>query len=369
LTIEQGETIMMQHTFGAVVGLDPIVPVATLPDDLVECADTNDLLRYEDCLFSGDGTAFAGSEARDEHDEAALRTFFEGVIEWSDDYYSNGDGADSYAHLVTEDGAYMREQVKEWVITTYGGVDNWPDRMIDDFCEALADQMEFSVTHGCFGSSDFDLTFDSFDVGEQEEQIDLSCYELLAELHDQGRLEGLLEEIESEFCLNRNSKWDEATKTRSEGTIVSPGKYPCIMLYNNTDMWHHFGCSDEKAEEVWKETAELLFYRVYRCGTDYAVKSFYRPSFVDFDGSAACEAAAKQHGWDSAEFVNHGDWDNDAEDEHRALLECLYEVRGIAENDEEPSLDEWVKEAIDDACEDYEARFGREYRPRRGGVV
>jgi len=135
------------------------------------------------------------------------------------------------------------------------------------------------------------------------------------------------------------------------------------MFYVNTDMWHHFGASDGTMKEVWKETAENLEYRVYRCGADYAVCSFYRPSFVDFDGSVACEAAAKQHGWDSAEFVDHGNWDTDAEDEHRALLECLYEVRDAAEDDEESSLWEWAQEAISDAGLDYEAHFGREYNP------
>ena len=354
-----------QKTFGALVGLDPVVPVATLPDDLVACEDTNDLLRYADCLFAGDGKAFSEEEDRDDYDKDALRTLFKAIEQQVMKYNESGDGADAYAHLVTEDDAHMRGNVEEWVTDNWGNSDDWSERMIDDFCEALADQMEFSVSHGCFGSSGLDVTFDSFGLDEAEEQIDLSCYDSLADLHDQGRLEGLLEEIDREFCFYRTGKWDEATGRYDRGPFVSPGKYPCITVYVYLDMVHHFGCSDETMKEVWKETAELLFYRVYRCGDDYAICSFYCPSFLDFDSSAACEAAAKQHGWDSAEFVNHGDWDNDAENEHRALLECLYEVRDTAENDEEPSLDEWAKEAVDDAGRDYEERFGREYH-RKG---
>ena len=245
---------MMQKTFGPIVGLDPEVPIRRHPNDMIVCADTGNRVRHADCHYSADDEAWEDESERNDHDVDLLRTYFEGVIEWSDDWHASDDAAD---HLVQEGGGgYMRDNVKAWFDNRGVDYDDYPKDMIADICADHNLPMEVSISHGCFGSSDHDVTFDSYDCGECEEQVDLSGSELLTALHDRGDLEDLLEEIDREFCFYRNSKWDPATKTRTEGSIVSEGEYPCIMLYNCPDVWYHFGCSDDELQEVWGDYME-----------------------------------------------------------------------------------------------------------------
>lgn len=45
-----------QHTFGAIVGMEPVVPVAPHRDDLVECVDTGNRIERDDAIACDDGS-------------------------------------------------------------------------------------------------------------------------------------------------------------------------------------------------------------------------------------------------------------------------------------------------------------------------
>jgi hypothetical protein len=371
-------SIMQQRTFGVTVGMDALVPTRKHPNDQVICEDTGHVVRHADCFYSVDGTAFEDDEARDERDVDALRVDFEGFIGWSDEYRGSSDCADEYAYLVGEgDPGRVNDAVREWVDYAYGDSKDYPDEMIDDICTDLVDNVEMSVSHGYFGSSNHAVTLDSYECGECEEQIDISSSALLTALHERGDLEDLLDQLDRDFCFYRRSCYDSVTNTRTEGPIVSEGDYPDIILYNNTDIWYHAGVSEETAQKVWDTHAGLLFYRLYALCDDrgdhvrYVAHRFYRPNFLDFDDPAARAEVAKANDWHSylgcvrrIEFVDHSDFPSESESEHGRIIGALVDIQDDAANrdgmddDDDNGWRGWADQALEDAKLDYSDRYG-----------
>ncbi len=342
-----------QQTFGDVMGMDPMMPTRHHPNDMIVCEDTSDSVRYADCHFAADDTAFEDRDERDEYDLEALRAFFEGLVEWSDEYRGSQDCADDYAFLVSENPGCMLDNVKEWIDYNYDDHRNFDARMIDDICTDLVGYTEMKISHGCFGSSDHAVTFDSFDCGEVEEQIEVSGHDLLIALHGRGDLEGMLGELEGEFCIHC---WGR------EGSFVSGD---CITFFNNTDVWYHAGCDEETMQDVWDIHAGLILRRLFALCDDsgkhvrYVAQEFYRPTFNDFTEQTALDLVTEKHGWDGpAEFVDHSDFPSESADEHQCVIDALKEIVACLDNTDETGYFEWAEEALDDARADYADRYG-----------
>lgn len=341
-----------QRTFGATMGMDPTVPTRSHPDDLSACMDSGDFIRYADCHFSTDGHPFENRDERNEYDLEALRAFFEKAVEWSDDYRGSQDCADDYAFLVRENPEHVPEGVKDWVDYNYGDYRDFDARMIDDVCTDLADQhVTMKISHGCFGSSDHAVTFDSYDCGEVEEQIEVSGSDLLAALHDRGDLEGMLGEL-NEFCIAEH-----------RGSYVDHGT---ITFYTNTDIWYHAGCDEETMKDVWDTHAGLICRRLFALCDDsgkhvrYVSQEFYRPTFNDFTDKVALDLVAEKHDWDGpVEFVDHTDFPSETAEEHQRVIDALKEIVGGLDRHDDTGNEywDWADEALGDALADYEDRY------------
>jgi len=253
---------LLQRTFDGT--LEPIAPH---PDDMVDCEDTGAYKRRAECVESVDGKFWEDREERYDHERDLVETYFKDFIDWSDEYRASDDCVGEYAHLVWEDRERIMDNVREALGNLLG--DEWEDSdgsnddLIGDVVEALSEHVEFDTTTGYHGYSGLDVVFDSYDIGEVEEQVDINEIELLHDLHVRGDLEEILEDLDSDFCFQQFSHaiYDEKGKFTGKykhEPIISRGEYPCIMLTNDTSLWYHYGCSEETLETVYNQCKEEM---------------------------------------------------------------------------------------------------------------
>jgi len=232
--------VLEQRTFKD-MGKLPVLPIAPHLDDMVICENMGEWKRRGDCLEAADGSHWNDDEDLEDCNEHLVREYLEGVIEWSDEYRASEDCGDGYAYLIGENRERMEENVNEWLEDNVENYEGCPDLIFDDIIDELFDLAEFDCSRGCFSSPKHDVNFESFDVGEVEEQIDIDQIPLLKVLHDRGALEGILEEVASDCGLYR---WNR-------DPYIEGDEHPTITLMNNTDLWYHFGCSGETLLEVY----------------------------------------------------------------------------------------------------------------------
>jgi hypothetical protein len=257
---------MPQTTFGEVVGLDPVMPIAPHPNDIVDCEDSGSQMRRADCLEAADGTFWEDEHGRAVHEEQLVREYLDGVIEWSDEYNASSENVDQYGYLIYENPQCYRESIKEALEDALYGCDDLDfltDDAIDTVFEALEDKMVGKSTSGYSSPSGIDVTFNSFDWGEVEEQVDINEIDLLSALHKRDDLEEILDSLDNEFCLYRyvRSVYDDDGKFvgHERGEIIQSGcngEYPSFTLTNNTGLWYYYGCTSEDLESAWNEYAE-----------------------------------------------------------------------------------------------------------------
>ena len=252
----------MQTTFGD-MGLEPVMSVAPHPNDCVYCEDTKQEERRFACLESVDGKFWMYRDECIEHEQELVRAVLEGVIEWSDEYNASAECGDQYGYLVFENPEPMRENVREAIIDLdeYDESVELDDAFVNDIMDDLEVHTDFSTTCGYYGSSPHDVHFDSFDWGEVEEQVDLSAFPVLMELHKRGNLEEILGNLENTFCIYHRSRaiYEDGKFVRHDyEDFVIGGDYPHILLTNNTDLRYWYGCTEEALREVYTtKLAEL----------------------------------------------------------------------------------------------------------------
>lgn len=248
---------MLQTTFAGT--LEPIAPH---PEDMIDCEDTGAWKRRADCVESVDGKFWSDDEERYDHELYLVEEYLEGVVEWSDEYHATDDCVGEYAYLIWENPERITDNVRSALEEALGDdCDNLTDDLVDDIVDALAGHVDHTTSRSHTPWSGLDVEFDSFDIGEVEEQISINEVDLLRDLHARGDLEGFLEEWSSQyclFCIHHAIYTDGVFTGKYEyGPYVQGGDtYPSITLTNDTGLWYHFGCSTETLLEVYDECRE-----------------------------------------------------------------------------------------------------------------
>lgn len=252
----------MQRTFGETVGMEPIVPCGPHRDDIVVCSDDTECGAYdafEDCRDN----FHSNEEDRDEANLMIVTEVMDNIVQWADDYTTNDDYADPY-YCILDDTNYD-EAVSDWVDVVVYDCDDWVDILVEAFdnneldsaeydkimeegkddptvdqewglddyikdrfcklnndyitgfilehldvgfdCEPIHGQNEYSAYYGngvCLGG---------FDIGEVEEQVDITCHDELLELHNQGLLNDCLKKYNGEGCINLDRRREKNEKT------------------------------------------------------------------------------------------------------------------------------------------------------------
>ncbi len=358
-------TTVKQRTFGEVVGLDPTVSTRPHPYDEVVCEDTGESGALRDCIIAADGTAFADESGRFDHDVESVRSILESHIEWDDEYRKSDDCADGYRFLVGEDSSTLAGHLTEWADNhTDSDSDDYPLEMRESVCRDMLEQMEVKVLQGYTTCGAPDIILGDYECGESEVQVDVPDVGFLTALADRGELEGILEELESEFCISgtrKSVKVDGKVARWEHDCYVSGG---CFNLINDPDCRYVFGLSDEAMVAIWEEHVEKVDVRLYKVDGEFSAEMFFNVD--DFDSEWIRGKVAERHKSDCVEFIAHHDYDSKSADEYRELLTAL---AGIMEKTsaEYPTdgnsnaiLAAWADEALSDAETDFAGRYPRE---------
>lgn len=189
------------------LGLEPLVPVGPHRDDIVLCSDGSErpiLEAFQDVK----GEWHSSEEDRHDAEVEIVSDVLQSVTKWAEQYCTeNTDFADGYIHIVDEVSHEWPTRIRKWL------EDNdyeYTDETVDKLCEQIdiydVEPVYSRCEYSCHDGSGCNLW--GTDIGEHEEQIDISCHDDLAALNDEGRLNDLLDHASGDFCVgsSRNLK-------------------------------------------------------------------------------------------------------------------------------------------------------------------
>ncbi|MHC4301010.1 MAG: hypothetical protein ACYS7Y_27360 [Planctomycetota bacterium] len=266
-------TITQQRTFGAVVGLDPVVAVVPHRNDPVECSDGTIRRHCDVCYDCVDG---AHSNDSDRHDaEVTIVTdLLNSIGKWADEYCTeNTDYADGYSCLVDDDQITWKDRTDEWVCeyveyqTEFGDRDDLDEivkSVSDSVFEALDGSSDCELEYTCNEYSCYDgdgCCLGSWAIGEHEEQIDISNHDELQALHERGALDDILDDVNCDVYVSRRQRREKNEETGYYENVgretympyAHNAEYPTFEVYTNPGGQWRFVVSAERMEELVRD--------------------------------------------------------------------------------------------------------------------
>ncbi len=243
-------TIERQKTFGDTVGMAQDVPTQSHRDDWVECSDGS-VRRNEDVLRDCRDNAHGSEEAQHEADVEIVTEVLNAVNEQVTEYCTeNSDYADAYSHIISEVSHEWPDRVKDWVKNNYhdrmgyGRFDDCLDKLVDAMCEHLDGAWDCEAEYSANEYADYSGPGGCLwgtDIGEEEEQIDISCFDELQELHNQGRLDDVLDDVNCDAYVSRSKRrvkneetgYYEEVGRKTYLSGINPDVCPCLMIYHS----------------------------------------------------------------------------------------------------------------------------------------
>ncbi len=266
-------TIEQQRTFVTVVGLESKVPTRAHRNDLVTCSDGT-LCTASEAFADSKGDYHSDAEARHESDVTIVTDVLNKVGKWADEYCTkNTDYADAYSCLIDEDQARWKDIVGEWVeehcdeydldSAIVESVGEWVFEALEGSydCEPEYSHNEYAT----YGGSGCCLA--AFEIGEHEEQVEIAGHDELQALHDDNRLDAVLDDVNCDVYVSRSRRREKNEKTGNyecvgrETYMPYPhsADHPDLLVYTNPGgQWHHVVSEDRMAELV-DEGLEALF--------------------------------------------------------------------------------------------------------------
>jgi len=247
---------MLQRTFDG-----ELVPTAPHPDDRMKCSDDT-YIRRGDAFVDCTGNAHRDEDARRDANVDFVTDTLDARAGSACDYAEHEDYGDGYHFLVKEIHTEWKDKVKEWIVDDGADQIDWEEYprllnvMVNTVWQKVYDWDNWEAIHE---SSDFSAYYGggcclvSWEVGELEEQISLSNHPGLAELHDRGELEGILEEYNGELYISRDDHYDKEQNCRVPAGYVSGYKCPDIMGYVNPGGQWHYVVSEENMTDALNE--------------------------------------------------------------------------------------------------------------------
>lgn len=233
-------TIERQSTFGQPVGMEPTVPVGSHPNDLIECSDGSQIPR-RDAFTDSKGCAHS-DEARHKADVTIVADILMCHDEWVSDHCGeHGDYADSYGYIVDDASHDWPQYVKQWIQDNFDFTLEIDNELTEFICEALDGSFdcepEYNDCEYAVYSGDGCCLW-GFDIGEYENQIEISSHDELQVLHDKGILNDIIDDVCCDVSVWR---WHHREKNEETGRYENVGRTtydtwsgdcPCLMTYH-----------------------------------------------------------------------------------------------------------------------------------------
>jgi hypothetical protein len=238
----------VQRTFGAVVGMEPTLPIAPHPADQFVCEDTGALKYRADCIFSADGKAWEDEDERFSYDSDAFEALAKTLSKGCDDYISHDDSVEDRKHDAFNNDQTWREYVEDYYRDDCEDCVGHTEYEMEMICDELRDRADAVVKVSGYSDFDYDLT--SWDVGEDDTEIMINDHPLLKTLYER---EG---DYDLEEMMDYTDGYHDFIHAGRDGKFVSRGDNPSITLriFSNKTYW--WGCSHETMEEVYRNIVD-----------------------------------------------------------------------------------------------------------------
>ena len=276
-----------QKTFGD-MGLDATVPASKLADDIVAHIDGAPI-RRADAIRDCRGNVHPDEEERHEADVEIVTEELMAQDKWVEEYTNgeyNDDYADGYTHIIDECSHDWAARIDEWICDEHGdSYGNMPyhsgirwnkprhDVCLQDIISAIRDDLSSDDTEPEYDRSEYSAYSDSgccllsVDVGEYEHQIDVNDVPELKVLHEERRLDDVLDDINCDAYVRRSK---ERRRNEETGYYEEVGretygvddKYPCVMTYHNPGGQWHFVIPHERMVEAMATAIVTLARRM-----------------------------------------------------------------------------------------------------------
>jgi hypothetical protein len=300
-------TTEQQMTFGPVVAMEPVVPTRLHPDDSVECADGT-VIPLRDAFTDCRGGYHCTDEQRRESNVAIVREVLDAHLAWATEYArENEDFADGYACILREGSHAWPDRIEEWIYSTYDDGDKkailienedefdfeatpetadetayeFSDFVDDNLCVVSDEKLAQAIMDDIDDSDACDVEFggnewgsydgpgcclDGFDIGEQEEQVDVNAIPEFAELHACNELDDCLDEYDGDASVCRSRRREKNEETgyyeyvgrETYMPYEHHAKYPTFEFYHSPGGRWDFVVPADRMEELFEDALERL---------------------------------------------------------------------------------------------------------------
>jgi len=243
-------------------GLDPVVPPARLPDDEVICED-GWICKHKDAHYDSAGGAWGDPSLRDDRDVELVTEFLMGMDEWVTEYATgNTDYPSMYDCCVSEGHHNWSGRIKEWVEDNLEVCEDYVDHVVEYICTELAGyedwEWEYSRNeYSCYSGPH--CCIDSVEIGEYEDQIEINEHSVLAALHEDGRLDSILDNVNCDVHVyrqrrrvqNKETGRYEYTGAETYDPYGRETDHPTLTTYHSPGgQWHAVVFEDRMNELV-----------------------------------------------------------------------------------------------------------------------
>lgn len=262
-----------QKTFND-MGLDATVPASKLPDDIVAHFDGAPI-RRADAILDCKGNAHCDEEERHEADVEIVTEVLMAEDKWVEEYTTGDDYGGEYTYLVNERPDRWPALIEEWICDEHGDSMGHTqfDSHLKDIVSAMCDDIDGDEVEAVYDRSEYatysgsGCCLDGIEIGEYEHQIDINEISELKALHEDGRLDDVLDDVNCDAYVSRSqprrlNKETGRYEKHGRETYGTDSDYPCLMTYHSPGGQWHFVVSHERMVEAMANAIVTLARRM-----------------------------------------------------------------------------------------------------------
>lgn len=250
-----------QMTFGDIVGMESVVPPATLPDDDIVCED-GIICKHCDAWYDCKGKAWSNEDMRNDRDAEIVTDLLMDLDKWVTEYTTeNDDYADGYECCVSETSHEWPEYIEEWLDNDDIDYSEYKDKLVEYICYELKDWGDWDwhyMSNEYARWTGGGVCLFSVGIGEHEEQVEVMNYPELAALHKQGRLDDVLDNVNCDVYVSRHCRrvkneetgYYEDVGRKTYMPYTRDAEHPDLLCYHSPGGAWHAVVDDERIEEL-----------------------------------------------------------------------------------------------------------------------
>jgi hypothetical protein len=247
-----------------------------MADDLVLSEDGGDV-RHGNAFYDCRGRAYCIADNRHDADVEIVTDLLNIVDKYVCEYATgNEDWTSGYDCIVLETSHEWTASVKEWIENTYeegldllveldylDGTDGRLDKVVEEVCAEIHGYGDWGVEYNSNEYARYSgpgCCLYAVDIGEEEEQIEINAHPELKRLHEERRLDDVLDYVRADAHVSRNRRCVKNDRTglyeqvgRETYMAHANDSHPCMYTYHMPGGQWYFLVSEERMTELVDE--------------------------------------------------------------------------------------------------------------------